>query len=73
MPYRWTARTSLMHRVRVQVAKREPTGTMIKEILADITKSGSWLASEARAAIDLTNDNQWKKLVADIHRLTKAV
>ena len=68
-PYRWKQRKRLVALLRGDVVTRRKvfdTDTM-EERLTDISRDGSGVASEAEAAIDKTDDTQWKRLLHDVN------
>ena len=65
MTYRWQARAELVKHLRDTMVN---DNDVLEERLADLSRSGSWLASEAKAAVAETSDSQWRRLLEDVSR-----
>lgn len=63
--YRWKARKSLVEYLRDVRGGRNGLNGLI-EALTDLQRSGSWLASEAGAAIFEASDGQFERLLSDV-------
>lgn len=68
--YEWTCRLPLVERARElrRIRKSDFTSDSLEEWLTDLSKSGSWMASEAKAAIHRTSDAQWLRLMRDVNQ-----
>lgn len=64
--YRWQVRKELVKRCRIWNDHRAITATGLEVMLIDLAKSGSFLASEAKAALDETSDGQFDQLLKDV-------
>ncbi len=66
--YKWEVRQELVKHLRYTMPTRPIDDDRLVERLTDLSRSGSWLASEARAAIHETSDAQWNQLQKDVDR-----
>lgn len=67
--YKWRVRGPLVeHLVATLWGRKNLDATALEERLTDLSRSGSLLASEAKAAIDETSDSQFYRLLADVKR-----
>lgn len=64
--YRWQMRKALVDYLRVRNDRRIIGLDNLEEMLTDLYRSGSCLASEAKAAIFETSDAQFDRLFKDV-------
>ena len=65
---RWTCRAALLDHLTETLRGRSVDTTRLEERLTDLSRSGSWLASEAHGALHRASNKQWLRLLADVQR-----